>query len=546
MESSETVVGGSGVEAKAASPAGVAPKQYARKASGLMRSVSAWDVFGLGAGNSLLGLGIAFILVYVPFLYAGASVYLSVVLCGILVLPGILVYLKLSIVYPRSGGEYVYGSRVLHPVLGFGANVCFAVGMCFYVGLGGAYVVGYGLAPMLQVAGVQLGNMSMVNAGTWLIGKSGTFLVGAVLILVFATVLTVWGTRTYYRIQGVLVVLGSASLIFIGIWGLVASKATAMANLDQLFGALGMGQASALAAGSLPGFSFSQTLYSLVWPSVFMVAAYYGVYVGGEVKSPQRTQIIGGMSAWGYMIAVPLLVLAGCAAVFGLPFFMNLSAAMAQSTFGVAGAPSFAALVAGAIGNGYVTILLLCGFMAFPLVMVGAILILVSRCIFAWSIDRVMPDALSKVSSRSHQPYVATWIAAIVSILYAFFVSYGYMTALAANWGFFIAEAVAFAAAVLLPYRRRGLWESSPGSRRILGLPDIVVLSILAMPLFVFSIWRCLVDVNIGVTPLHNFPQFISFFIIFVVAVVVYFIAKAVRAGQGVDIARNYKEIPPE
>jgi amino acid transporter len=524
----------------------VGPKQYARKASGLMRSVSAFDVFGLGAGNSLLGLGIAWMLVYIPFLYTGANVYLSVLLCGILVLPGILVYLKLSVVYPRSGGEYVYGSRVLHPVLGFAANVCFAIGMCFYVGLGGAYVAGYGLAPMLQVAGVQLGNTAMINAGTWLIGKNGTFLVGGVLILVFATVLTLWGTRTYYRIQGVLVVLGSASLIFIGIWGFVASKSGAMANLDTLFGALGMGKASALAAGSLPSFSLPQTLFSLLWPATFMVAAYYGVYVGGEVKTPQRTQFLGGLSAWAYMIVVPLLVIGGCAAVFGLPFFMNLSAAMAQSTFGVAGAPSFAALVAGAIGNGYVTILLMFGFMAFPLVMVGAILILVSRCIFAWSIDRVVPDALSKVSARSHQPYVATWLAAIVAIVFAFLVSYGYMTAMGANWGFFIAEVVAFGAALLLPYRRKSLWESSPGSRRILGIPDLTLLTVLALPLICFSIWRCLVDVYMGVTPLHNFPQFISFFIIFIVAVVFYYVAKAVRAGQGIDITRNYKEIPPE
>ncbi len=524
----------------------VGPKQYARKASGLIRSVSAWDVFGLGAGNSLLGLGIAFILVYVPFLYAGANVYLSVILCGVLVLPGILLYLKLSIVYPRSGGEYVYGSRVIHPVIGFAANVCFAVGMCFYIGLGGAYVAGYGLAPMLQIAGVQLGNTSMVNAGTWLIGKNGTFLVGAVLILAFATVLTVFGTRTYYRIQGVLVILGAATLIFIGIYGLVASKATAMANLDQLFGALGMRKASALAAGSLPTFSLSQTVYSLLWPGTFLVAAYYGVYVGGEVKSPQRTQLLGGLSAWVYLMVVPIFVIAGCAALFGLPFFMNLSSAMAQSTFGVAAAPSFAALVAGAIGNGYVTIVVLCGFMSFALIMVGAIMILVSRCVFAWSVDRVVPDALSKVSSRSHQPYVATWIAAVVAVLYAFFVSYGYMTALAANWGFLIAEGVAFASALLLPYRRKGLWESSPGSRRILGIPDLVVLCILALPLLAITVWRCLVDVYMGVTPLHNFPQFISFFVIFVAAIVVYYIAKAVRAGQGVDIARNYKEIPPE
>ncbi len=522
------------------------PKQYTRKASGLIRSVSAWDVFGICSGNSLVGLGIAFILVYVPWLYVGANVYLSVLIAAVAVVPLILIYLRLSVIYPRSGGEYVYGSRVLHPSIGFAANVCFVVGMCFFIGLGGAYTVGYALGPMFEVAGVQLGKSWMVSTGTWLIGHNGIFLVSVLLIMAFATVVTVFGPRTYYRIQGIMVILGVITLVFIGIYGLVASRSGAFAHLNTLFGALGMGSASKLSAGSLPSFSLGQTFNSIMWPATFLVSAYYSVYVGGEVKSPQRNQMIGGLGALGYLAAIPLLVMAGMAVLFGLPFFANLSSAMAQSTFGVAAAPSFAALVAGAIGNGYVTILLLLGFATFPLIMVGAIMLLVSRCIFAWSVDRVVPASVSKVSARSHQPYVATWIAAAASVVFAFLVAYGYLTAMGANWAFFVAEMTALVAAVVLPYRQKALWKASPGKWRLFGIPDLVVLAILGAPLFAFLIWRNLVDLNLGVTPSHNFPQFISSFAIFAVAVVSYFIVKGVRARQGLDLSRNYREIPPE
>ena len=534
------------IDSRGAPTEQVGPKQYTRKASGLIRSVSAWDVFGICSGNSLVGLGIAFILVYVPWLYAGANVYLSVLIAAVAVVPLILIYLRLSVIYPRSGGEYVYGSRVLHPSIGFAANVCFVVGMCFYIGLGGAYTIGYGLGPMFQVAGVQLGSSWMISAGTWLIGHSGMFLVSILLIVAFATVVTIFGPRTYYRIQGILVIVGVITLVFIGIYGLVASRSAAYANLDQLFKQLGMGSASKLSTGSLPSFSLSQTLYSIMWPLTFLVSAYYAVYVGGEVKSPQRNQLIGGLGALGYLTAIPIFVLASMAVLFGLPFFAHLSSAMANSTFGVAAAPSFAALVAGAIGNGYVTILLLLGFATFPLIMVGAIMLLVSRCIFAWSIDRVVPKGVSKVSARSHQPYVATWIAAVGSIVFAFLVTYGYMTAVGANWAFFIAEITAVVSAVVLPYRQKALWQSSPGKWRFLGIPDLTALAILGVPLIVFGIWRNLVDPNLGVTFAHNFPQFISFFVIFAIAVIGYFVAKRVRAVQGIDLSRNYREIPPE
>jgi amino acid transporter len=524
---------------KAATTESVAPKQYKRNASGLMRSVSAWDAFGISASNGVLGLGIAWILLYVPWLYTGANLYLSMLIAALIMLPVVLAYVKLATIYPRSGGEYVYASRVLHPAFGFAANACFVLGCCFYVGVGGAYVIGYGLAPMLQIAGVQFGKSSMIDAGTWLSGQVQTFAFGVVVICVFAVLLTNFATKVYYRAQSVLVIAGGVSLIAMALYGFFASRSGALANLDPLFSELGLGKASSLIAGSSPSFSLSQTYFSTTWPLVFLAVAFYGAYVGGEVKSPARSQMLGGLACLGFLTAMAILVIGGMSSLFGQPFFANLSNAMASSTFGLAAAPSFAALTSGAIGNGWVTIVLMLGFMTYPLIMVGAIIVLASRCILAWGLDRLLPDAVSRVSQRSHQPYVATWIVAAAAIVYAYFVSFGHLTAIAANWGFMIPAATAMVTAIVLPYRRKDVWRSSPGSRTWLGIPDVTLFGILGMGLVFTWVYRASFDLNMGVTPRHNFPQFIFFWVVYFAAIIIYFVASAIRSREGIDLRRN-------
>jgi amino acid transporter len=42
--------------------------------------------------------------------------------------------------FPRSGGEYVYVSRTLHPAVGFGCSVAAALSQCFWIGIGGFWI----------------------------------------------------------------------------------------------------------------------------------------------------------------------------------------------------------------------------------------------------------------------------------------------------------------------------------------------------------------------------------------------------------------------
>src|SRR3954452_5790594 len=95
---------------------------FLRRSSGLVREFGGRGVFVFNTIGYALGL----VLAVVPLLMAGAvpeaNVLLTVLLGTILTVANALTYGYLSAAMPRSGGEYVYLGRVVHPVAGFTAN----------------------------------------------------------------------------------------------------------------------------------------------------------------------------------------------------------------------------------------------------------------------------------------------------------------------------------------------------------------------------------------------------------------------------------------
>ena len=92
---------------------------FARKASGLVRGLSFIDAFGVGFMNQgltpsmwvMISLGLGVYTRWQP----DHCTLLSALLCGI----GFsLVWGILGGSMPRSGGEYIYNSRIIHPIVG--------------------------------------------------------------------------------------------------------------------------------------------------------------------------------------------------------------------------------------------------------------------------------------------------------------------------------------------------------------------------------------------------------------------------------------------
>src|SRR5438105_2449144 len=97
-------------------------KLFVRQSSGLVRAVSAFDafVYNLLWLNIGLGVGVTFILA--PFLYPGGDIILATLVATAFTAIHVAVWALLAGAMPRSGGDYVFVSRTIHPLIGFVNN----------------------------------------------------------------------------------------------------------------------------------------------------------------------------------------------------------------------------------------------------------------------------------------------------------------------------------------------------------------------------------------------------------------------------------------
>jgi amino acid transporter len=107
---------------------------YVRRSSGLIRTISGRSALIA----NLVGMGILvniFWVYYASALYPNADLPSTVFIAMVLNLLIAYVYWMLATAMPRTGGDYVYVSRIFHPALGFMENLMFVVIMISWAGL---------------------------------------------------------------------------------------------------------------------------------------------------------------------------------------------------------------------------------------------------------------------------------------------------------------------------------------------------------------------------------------------------------------------------
>ena len=138
---------------------------FARDSTGLVREFSAWDVFAMCTALILpcmwsFSSQVAFLTSATP----GADWVLSEHLGALFVIPLMIAYIMLSTAMPRSGGDYVWISRGVNPVLGFAASWGFWVAYLALAGIN-AYVQATVILPVALVAfGYSLSNPSLITS----------------------------------------------------------------------------------------------------------------------------------------------------------------------------------------------------------------------------------------------------------------------------------------------------------------------------------------------------------------------------------------------
>ena len=265
---------------------------FTRASSGLVRQVRTDDVMFYGWQQIALGY-IIFIVAAWQF-YPGASMELATVIATVVGLFITGCYALLSMVYPRSGGDYVFMSRILHPMAGLVLSMSLIFWQLFYAGVNGAFLSRYGIAPMLSALGIQTSSAGLISAGNWFNGKWGLFLCGTLVTVVFSLV-QYRGAGFYFKVQRWASYITVVSLLCTIVT--LALAATGVLNFQQHFDALaGSGayhRVIAAAASTQHPFSLSETVFFAAWPAFSLWFAVLSVSFGGEVKDGQRSQLRG-------------------------------------------------------------------------------------------------------------------------------------------------------------------------------------------------------------------------------------------------------------
>lgn len=543
---------GAGTERAQTSAGGL----FLRKSSGLVREFGGRDVFVFNTIGYALGL----VLAVVPLLMAGAkpeaNVLVVVAVATVFTLANALTYGYLSAAMPRSGGEYVFLGRVIHPGVGFTANWGFTWSQLLGLGLYASFTVNFGIAVAFLTLGNVLDSTGLVNAGTDVSGDGPTFLIGTALIVTVLGVLAM-GPRIVRKVLNLLfipAIIGSFVTLFVLLTtthdefvsrfnSFMAERADGQTYQGILDSA---GEAGFLAQASTIG----AVLLAIPIGYYIYIGFTYSSYIGGEVKEPGKTQPRMMVVTLAFAFVMYMLCLWRFYDIVGQDFINSVVFLNDNSDAG-SGLPvdPVLNLFTGIMTESTIlNVLMALSFFLWNALLLFVIAMVCTRNLFAWSIDRVMPDALTKVDRRFHAPWVATLvIIGLAEILLALYV---FTTVFDNVSNYIVIFSIAFWitswAAILLPYRRADILAQAPDfvQRRVAGIPVITLLGIGNLLLFTLVLYSA-----------FKLPAFsgptgtgaVLFVIgIYVSGALIYLVSRSIQKRRGVDLDMIYKEIPPD
>ncbi len=116
-------------------------------------------------------MGIAYFFVFEFFatlLFPGVNLPITVL---VTLIPGVVVallYYLFTVAMPRTGGDYVWTSRILHPSLGFMTNLLLTFTWLSSIATAVAWGISYGMVPSLAAIGLVDNNPALTSLSAML------------------------------------------------------------------------------------------------------------------------------------------------------------------------------------------------------------------------------------------------------------------------------------------------------------------------------------------------------------------------------------------
>ena len=399
---------------------------FVRKSTGLVREASFMDAAIFTATFSApVGTTLAFGMFWALGAFPGTNIFLAILLAGLIDVPILIMMSYMASSMPRTGGDYIWVSRILSPSLGmvssFAAVFSALIGAAYWARIWGSMGVG----PTLVILGNVTSSNTLINLGNWASSTIGTFILG--MFMIFLLVFTLAsGTKRMFKIQNTffaIAMVGTILALLVFLFGNQSAFVTNFNSFAQQFTNVSDSYNYIIDLAKQNGYnpslsSFSATLPSVVCIFTFMMWNFWSVYLSGEMKSAgNRKRQMGIMFSaliWdtGFILLGALLIFN----VLGKDFFtaINFLSTNASSQYMLPVNPYFTLFAGVLIKNPVINILIALSFLFWNLpAMIGNTFMPV-RSIFAWSFDRVLPTKLSDVNERTHTPLPAIILVGVL------------------------------------------------------------------------------------------------------------------------------------
>ncbi|HEX4691628.1 MAG TPA: APC family permease [Solirubrobacteraceae bacterium] len=533
---------------------------FVRRSTGLVREASALDatifnaVFSAPVGATL-AWGVFFALSAFP----GADLVSATLWALVLNVPILVMMALLASSMPKTGGDYVWVSRILSPpaalVSNFGAAFSAIIGATFWA----RYFPVFALGPVLVTLGTIFDSNSLISAGTHLQTDKGWIFLGGLAMILLMTAILIAGTRATFRWQNTFWIIASLGTLLAFLVLLFSSKGSFINHFNELsakFGGKGDSYNNVIATAHAqdihPKAFGSATTPAIFVVMTFMIWNWWSVYLSGELKSASnRNRQMGIMfGALGWNV---LGLIAGVLLIYKVAGYQFMVGANTSPNAGylLPTGPFYHFFAGLAVNSNVLTTIIVASFLFWSLpAMVGNTFMPV-RSVFAWSFDRLLPERFANVSERFHSPVPAILLVmALVTLMLAWSVvatTFQTLLALGVLAGI-VCIAIVCVAAFLFPTRRRELYMGSPANVKLFGIPVLQITAVGSFLVVAFLTWETLHYPALALSGNAGHRWYVPAFMlgIVVVGLLIYYVARAVRRSQGVDIDLVYRELPPD
>jgi basic amino acid/polyamine antiporter, APA family len=576
--------GGDGVSETISQPAG--RRLFTRQASGLVREVSVSNALFFNTA-AFVGTGVGWYPVFytLAFIPVGSVLFTTygwgAVIVGAFCVLLALIYASLSSVMPRSGGDYVFTTRLIPsvgPFLGWLESFTLVIASLAIIAFEVPIVL-RNLQITGRIIGIGTGIGFFERANGWF-ADNGTIIglpgfIGALIVLAGVFLVVIQPTRRFHGIVTALAIVSLLSAAVMFVFGLIfISKGSFAANLPTYADGMTVQQLAKAAAdngvrGSGAGI-LPLSLFAFMAGILLLnfIGFQYSAYIAGEVTgNVKRGILIAVLGALGIAVAmssiytdflsyrVGLDVHLGWGVLFwlgdpqlplGQPNSLPLVAEISRP--GLWPVWAFVSL-AGAI---------------FPFLLCPVYINFISRLGLAWSLDRQVPEWFGDVNERLRAPINAILTALGLAVVFAVLQNFallpksiappdGHLNLVATLWFSilmaFLTWAMPGVNALIGPFARRDLMRNAPW-RSVLPVIGVIWVVFIGW-LYWFAGFKPIVDAlgSAEESTLNYLNRTgLTFTLVFLGLGILIYVVQALRrrGALGSDTKLMYREIPPE